>query len=47
MDGMIASFKHGIDAIASVMGVDDYDFSISMHRGEPIKGGAVMVEVLP
>jgi crossover junction endodeoxyribonuclease RusA len=43
LDNMLASFKAGIDAIAQVMGVDDYRFSISLARGEPIKGGQVVV----
>lgn len=45
LDNMLASFKRGIDAIASVMGVDDYTFSLSLKRGDPIKGGRVIVEI--
>jgi hypothetical protein len=42
---MLASFKHGIDAIAHVMGVDDYEFSLSLKRGDPVKGGLVVVSI--
>jgi crossover junction endodeoxyribonuclease RusA len=45
LDNMLASFKAGIDAIAQVMGVDDYQFSISLTRGEPVKGGQVVVVI--
>ena len=45
LDGMLSSFKWGIDAIAHVMGVDDYQFSLSLRRAEPVKGGRVVIEV--
>ena len=45
LDGMLSAFKWGIDAIAQVMGVDDYQFSLSLRRAGPVKGGAVIVEV--
>ena len=45
LDGMLSSFKWGIDAIASVLCVDDYVFSLSLKRGEPVKGGRVVVEI--
>lgn len=34
-----------IDAIAQVLCIDDYEFSLSLRRGEPIKGGKVMVSI--
>lgn len=46
LDNMLASFKVGVDAIAQVMGVDDYHFTLSLRRAEPVKGGAVIVEIL-
>jgi hypothetical protein len=42
---MLASFKHGIDAIATVMGVDDYGFSLSISRGDPVPGGKVVISI--
>ena len=45
LDNMLASFKQGIDAIAETMGVDDYNFSYTILRAEPAKGGLVDVTV--
>lgn len=45
LDNMLASFKHGIDAIATVMGVDDYGFSLSISRGDPVPGGKVVISI--
>ena len=40
------SFKSGGDAIAELCGVDDSDWEVTYVRGESVKGGAVIVEVL-
>jgi len=45
MDNMLGSLKYGIDGIAMAMGVDDCQFEFDLRRGEPRKGGAVVVEV--
>lgn len=45
LDGMLGAFKHGIDAIAQVIGVDDCEFSLGLRRGEPVKGGKVLVGI--
>lgn len=45
LDNMLASFKQGIDAIASSIGVDDYHFGFTIVRGEPVKGGVVRVTI--
>lgn len=47
LDGMLSSFKQGIDAIADEIGIDDSHFSLVITKGEPIKGGAVEVEIQP
>ncbi|MHA0335808.1 RusA family crossover junction endodeoxyribonuclease [Sphingomonas aquatilis] len=47
LDNMFASFKHGIDAIASAIGIDDYGFGYTITRGEPVKGGRVEVAITP
>ena len=47
LDNMLAAFKYGIDAISDYTGVDDSDFSLVITKGEPIKGGAVEVEIQP
>lgn len=45
LDNMLASFKQGIDAIASAIGVDDCHFGFTILRGEPVKGGTVRVAI--
>lgn len=47
LDNMLASFKYGIDAIASYTLLDDSNFSLVISKGEPIKHGAVEVEIQP
>lgn len=46
-DNMLASIKAHIDGIADATGVDDSDWNIGIARGEPVKGGAVLVHVTP
>lgn len=43
LDNMLAAFKHGLDGLSKVCGVDDSEFEISIRKGRPIKGGAVVV----
>lgn len=45
LDNMLASAKMAIDAVAETIGVDDYLFSIGIHRAEPVKGGCVIISV--
>ncbi len=45
LDNMFASFKHGIDAVAEAIGIDDYGFAFTIARGEPVKGGSVQVTI--
>jgi crossover junction endodeoxyribonuclease RusA len=45
-DNLIASFKAGFDALSVVAGIDDSKFEWTYVRGEPVKHGAVIVEVL-
>lgn len=47
LDNMLASCKSHFDGIADCLVVDDSKWEISMKRGEPIKGGAVIVEIEP
>ncbi|AZB63881.1 endodeoxyribonuclease RusA [Cereibacter sphaeroides] len=46
-DNMIASIKAGIDGLADALGVDDRRFEMDFEIGEPVKNGAVIVEVTP
>lgn len=46
LDNALAKCKRGLDAISEALGVDDADWvSISLHRGEKVKGGCVMVDI--
>ena len=46
MDNMIAACKAYFDGIALAVCVDDFNFNIgSIERGEPVKNGAVIVQV--
>lgn len=45
LDNMLASIKSGLDGIADATGVDDSRWTISLTKGEPVKGGAVVIEV--
>lgn len=45
LDNLLASIKHGLDAVSEAIGVDDSLFSIRISKGEPVNGGAVLVEI--
>ena len=45
LDNMLASIKVGLDGIAEASGCDDSEWSLTLERGEPVKGGAVIVRV--
>lgn len=44
LDNLVASFKAGQDGIALALDVDDSGFNPSHEIGDPVKGGAVVVE---
>ena len=44
-DGMLSSVKSYFDGIADVIGVDDSRWSIHVRRDEPVKHGAVNIEI--
>ena len=46
-DNMLAALKSALDGIADATGVDDSKWHYGIRRGDPIKGGAVLVHVLP
>lgn len=46
LDNMVASIKAHIDGISKAIGVDDSKFALRIQRGEVVKDGAVLVEVL-
>lgn len=44
LDNALASVKQGCDAFAEAIGVDDGNWrSMTLERGKPVKGGAVIV----
>lgn len=43
LDGMFSSLKCAIDGISECLGIDDYNFSYRIRRGEPIKDGKVVI----
>jgi crossover junction endodeoxyribonuclease RusA len=47
LDGMIASHKAAQDGIADALGIDDSKFECIYRMGEPVKGGAVRIEIRP
>lgn len=47
LDNMLAAMKSGLDGIAAATGVDDSAWSIALAKGEPVRGGAVLIEIAP
>ena len=47
LDNMLASIKSGLDGIASAIGIDDSKWTLTITKGEAVKGGLVTVEVTP
>ena len=46
-DNAIGAFKAYRDGIADALGIDDHKFKPTYAFGEPVKGGAVRVEITP
>ena len=44
-DNMLASIKSALDGMADASGVDDSRWTYAIARGEPVKGGMVLVAV--
>ena len=45
LDNMLASCKVYLDGISDAYGVNDARFVLTLERGEPVKGGAVLMEI--
>ena len=46
LDGLLSSMKQAVDGVATALAIDDSRFSpITLARGEPVKGGLVIMEV--
>lgn len=46
-DGIIGQFKAGRDGVADALRVDDHTFKPTYQFGDPVKGGAIIVSVMP
>lgn len=44
-DNMLASVKAGLDGVADAIGIDDKHWVLTIARGEPVKGGRVVVQI--
>lgn len=47
LDNMLAAAKSGLDGLAIATGVDDSLWEIDPRKGDPVKGGEVLVQVEP
>jgi len=47
LDNMLAALKAGLDGLSEAIGVNDYNFAITIRRGEPVQYGAVNIKVCP
>lgn len=45
LDNALAACKGALDGIAQAMDVDDSCFRFTLARGEPVKGGGVLVTI--
>jgi len=45
LDNLLARMKAGLDGVADATGVDDRQWSLTIKRGEPVKGGAVHINI--
>jgi len=47
LDNMLAAAKSALDGLADVLKVDDSRWSLTLHRGEPVRNGRItaMIEV--
>lgn len=43
IDNMLAAAKALLDAVSEVCGVDDSKFNLKIAKGEPVKGGSVVL----
>jgi crossover junction endodeoxyribonuclease RusA len=46
LDNLLASLKSGLDGLCDVVGIDDSQWTLTLERGSPTKGGKVVVELI-
>ena len=44
LDNALAASKAALDALSEVCGVDDSQFQLTIAKGEPVKGGKVVLQ---
>lgn len=44
LDNMLASIKSALDGVALATGVDDGLWGLTITKGQPVKGGSVLIE---
>jgi crossover junction endodeoxyribonuclease RusA len=45
LDNLLARMKAGLDGVSDVVGVDDSKWSLTIKRGDPVKHGAVHIQI--
>lgn len=45
LDNMLGAIKYGLDGLALAVGQDDSEWGFTIRRGDPVKGGAVIVQI--
>jgi crossover junction endodeoxyribonuclease RusA len=45
-DNLVAAFKSGRDGISDALGIDDRKFVLRLEIGDPVRCGAVEVDVI-
>ena len=45
LDNMLASIKATLDGLSDAMGIDDSGWTLTLTRGELVKGGAVIITI--
>lgn len=43
LDNMLASAKAHLDGVSDGMKIDDSDFTLTIRKGTPIKGGQIII----
>ena len=45
LDNALASIKSGLDGVADALGVDDSRWALRMEKGEPVRGGMIIIKI--
>ena len=47
LDNMLAAAKSGLDGVADVIGMDDSTWQLTISKGDPVKGGQIVLTLEP